>query len=305
MRFALDYLLADVPAEQVDEARGFYTSRAAGRGPRTPEELREVRARRSAPSPADPPATEEMVEAAGAHVPVRISTPASGRARGVYLDIHGGGFYMDSAARDDVRNRELADALRIAVVSVDYRLSPEHPWPAAPDDCEAAALWLVEHADARFGSSRLAIGGRSAGATLAMATLLRLRDRGAVDGFTGAALQFGTFDSSAQTPAGRRIADEYFIQAYAGHVEDRTAPDISPLYGDLHGLPPALLVVGSKDVLLEDNLAMAGRLSAAGNDVELRIYPDAPHGFTGHPTAMARTALSGLESWLLERLAQP
>ncbi|WP_009480380.1 alpha/beta hydrolase [Rhodococcus sp. JVH1] len=305
MRFALDDLLVDVPAEQVEEARGFYTSRAVGRGPRTPEELREVRAKRSAPSPADPPAVEEMVEAAGAHVPVRIFTPAGGRARGVYLDIHGGGFYMDSAARDDVRNRELADALRIAVVSVDYRLAPEHPWPAAPDDCEAAALWVVEHADARFGSSRLAIGGRSAGATLALATLLRLRDRGAVDGFTSAALQFGTFDSSAQTPAGRRIADEYFIQAYVGHVEDRTAPDISPLYGDLHGLPPALLVVGSKDVLLEDNLAMAGRLSAAGNDVELRIYPDAPHGFTGHPTAMARTALSGVESWLLERLAQP
>jgi acetyl esterase/lipase len=305
VRFALDDLLVDVPAEQVEEARGFYTSRAVGRGPRTPEELREVRAKRSAPSPADPPAVEERVEAAGARVPVRIFTPAGGRARGVYLDIHGGGFYMDSAARDDVRNRELADALRIAVVSVDYRLAPEHPWPAAPGDCEAAALWLVEHADARFGSSRLAIGGRSAGATLALATLLRLRDRGSVDGFTCAALQFGTFDSSAQTPAGRRIADEYFIQAYVGHVEDRTAPDISPLYGDLHGLPPALLVVGSKDVLLEDNLAMAGRLSAAGNDVELRIYPDAPHGFTGHPTAMARTALSGVESWLLERLAQP
>ncbi|ABG98870.1 possible esterase [Rhodococcus jostii RHA1] len=305
MRFALDDLLVDVPAEQVEEARGFYTSRAVGRGPRTPEELREVRAKRSAPSPADPPAVEERVEAAGARVPVRIFTPAGGRARGVHLDIHGGGFFMDSAARDDVRNRELADALRIAVVSVDYRLAPEHPWPAAPGDCEAAALWLVEHADARFGSSRLAIGGRSAGATLALATLLRLRDRGAVDGFTCAALQFGTFDSSAQTPAGRRIADEYFIQAYVGHVEDRTAPDISPLYGDLHGLPPALLVVGSKDVLLEDNLAMAGRLSAAGNDVELRIYPDAPHGFTGHPTAMARTALSGVESWLLERLDQP
>ncbi len=171
-----------------------------------------MRARRSAPSPVDPPAIEETVEAAGARVPVRIFTPTDGRARGVYLDIHGGGFYMDSAARDDARNRELADALHIAVVSVDYRLAPEHPWPAAPDDCEAAALWLVGHADARFGSSRLAIGGRSAGATLALVTLLRLRDRGAVGGFTGAALQFGTYDSSAQTPAGRRIADEYFIQ---------------------------------------------------------------------------------------------
>ena len=140
------------------------------------------------------------------------------RARGVYLDIHGGGFYMDSAARGDKRNRELADALHLAVVSVDYRLAPEHPWPAAPDDCEAAALWLVEEADARFGTSRLAIGGSSAGATLALATLLRLRDRGAVGRFTGAALQFGTYDLSARTPAGRRIADEYFIQAYAGHV---------------------------------------------------------------------------------------
>jgi acetyl esterase/lipase len=210
---------------------------------------------------------------------------------------------MDSAARDDVRNREFADALHIAVVSVDYRLAPEHPWPAAPDDCEAVALWIVEHADARFGSSRLTIGGRSAGATLAVATLLRLRDRGAVDGFSGAALQFGTYDVSGQTPAGRRIADEYFIEAYVGHVKDRTAPDISPIYGDLHGLPPALLVVGSKDVLLEDNLAMAGRLSGAGNDVELRIYPESPHGFTGHPTAMARTALTGVDSWLRDRVA--
>jgi acetyl esterase/lipase len=305
VRFALDVLLADVPAEHIDEARRFYNLRAAGRGPSTLEELREVRASRCAPSPADPPAGEEIVEAAGVRVPVRIFTPTDGRARGVYLDIHGGGFYMDSAAREDVRNRDLADALHIAVVSVDYRLAPEHPWPAAPSDCEAAALWLVEHADTRFGSTKLALGGRSAGATLAVATLLRLRDRGAVDGFTGAALQFGTYDLSAQTPVGRRIADEYFIQAYVGHVKDRTAADISPIYGGLHGLPPALLVVGSKDALLEDNLAMAGRLSAAGNDVELRIYPESPHGFTGHPTAMARTALNGVDSWLRERIAQP
>ncbi len=118
-------------------------------------------------------------------------------------------------------------------------------------------------------------------------------------------LQFGTYDLSAQTPAGRQIADEYFIQAYAGHVADRTLPDISPVYADLRGLPPALLVVGSADVLLEDNLAMAGRLSAAGNHVELRVYPEVPHGFTGHPTALAQTALNGIEAWLLDHLTQP
>ncbi|GAB3458282.1 alpha/beta hydrolase [Streptomonospora sediminis] len=305
MRFALEILVADVPAEQVDEARGFYTSRAAGHGPRTLEELQQARAESPAPGSAEPPATEEVIDAAGARVAVRICAPAGAPPRGVHLDIHGGGFYMGSAARGDHRNRELSDALGIAVVSVDYRLAPEHPWPAAPDDCEAVALWLVEEAAARFGTSRLSVGGNSAGATLALAVLLRLRDRGAVGPFTGAVLQFGTYDLSAQTPAGRRIADEYFIQAYAGHAADRAVADISPLYGDLRGLPPTLLIVGSADVLLEDNLALAGRLSAAGNDVDLRVYPDVPHGFTGHPTAMAATALCCADSWLGERMAQP
>ncbi|MFJ5877242.1 alpha/beta hydrolase [Streptomyces sp. NPDC093088] len=305
MRFALDALYADVPAEQVDEARDFYRSRKAGRGPGTPEELREARARRSVPAVVDPAAAEETVEAAGRRVPVRILTPAGGPPRGVHLDVHGGGFFMDSAAHGDRRNRALADALRVAVVGVDYRLAPEHPWPAAPDDCEAAALWLAEKAGARFGTSRLTIGGSSAGATLALVTLLRLRDRDAAGRFAGAALQFGTYDLSARTPAGRRIADEYFLRAYAGHVEDRTVPDVSPVYGVLDGLPPVLLVVGDEDVLLEDNLALAGRLSSAGNDVELRIYPGAPHGFTGHPTAMAGTALDGVDSWLRDRIARP
>ena len=305
MRFGLEALSVDVAAEQIDSVRSFYDARTAGRGPSSLAELRQLRSDRSAPAVADPPAIEELVEAVGRRVPVRIFGPSRGRVRGVYLDLPGGGFYLDTAARADVRNRELADRLDIAVVSVDYRLAPEHPWPAAPDDCEAVALWLLEHAATRFGSSRLAIGGNSAGATLAVVTLLRLRDRGAVGSFTGAALQFGTYDLSAQTPAGRRIADEYFLQAYVGHVKDRTDPDISPVFGDLRGLPPTLLTVGSSDILLEDNLAMAARLSAAGNDTDLRVYPGSPHGFTGHPTAMARTALEGIERWLCDKFVEP
>jgi len=184
---------------------------------------------------------------------------------------------------------------------VDYRLAPEHPWPAAPDDCETAALWLLEHAETCFGTARLAIGGASAGATLAMTTLLWLRERGVAHAFAGAALQFGSYDLSGQTPAGRLLADQFFIRAYLGHVADRTHPDISPVYGDLRGLPPALLVVGSLDMLLEDNLVMAARLSAAGGEVDVRVYPECPHGFTSFPTAMAGAALKDIESWLADR----
>ncbi|HLI58013.1 MAG TPA: alpha/beta hydrolase fold domain-containing protein, partial [Actinomycetota bacterium] len=128
----------------------------------------------------------------------------------------------------------------------------------------------------------------------AATTLLRLRDRGLVHPIIGAVLQFGAYDLSGQTPGGRRYADEWFIQAYAGHVPDRTDPDVSPLFGDLRGLPATLLLVGTLDVLLEDNLAMAARLSAAGNEVDLRVFPESMHGFTAHPTSMATAAREGL-----------
>jgi acetyl esterase/lipase len=92
------------------------------------------------------------------------------------------------------------------------------------------------------------------------------------------------------------------MEAYAGGVEDRTDPDISPLFGDLRGLPPALLAVGTEDILLEDSLAMAGRLAAAGGEVDLRVYPESPHGFLSFPIAMAAAANEDIESWLAARL---
>jgi len=311
MQVGLGSLIDAKLAAYVEESRAFYAARAASRGtdpqadPSTPEGLQEARAleeaRASGTATLASSVVEALAEVAGRQVPVRILAPESGTAGGVYLDIHGGGFYMGLSARGDAHNRSLADALGIAVVSVDYRLAPEHPWPAAPEDCETAALWLLEEAEERFGTTRLAIGGVSAGATLAMTTLLRLRDRNVSCPFVGAALQFGTYDMSGQTPAGRLLDGEFFIQAYAGHVADRTDPDISPIYGELGGLPPVLFVVGSLDILLEDNLVMAARLSAAGGEVDVRVYPESPHGFTLHPTAMASAALDDIESWFAAR----
>jgi len=274
----------------VEETRAFYATRVAGRGPSSWAELQALRA---AVSP--PPGQVEVVSG----VPLRIHRP-DGAPRGVLLELHGGGFYLGSTSAGDARNRALADALSVVVVSVDYRLAPEHPWPAAPDDCETAALWLVSEARALFGTGVLAVIGFSAGATLAMTTLLRLRDRGL--SFGPAVLQFGTYDLSGSTPAGRLIADEYFLEAYLGSTPDRTVPDISPVFADLTGLPPVLMVVGEDDVLLPDNQAMAARLAAAGVDVDLRVYPASPHGFTGHPTLMAEAARADIETWLGDHL---
>ncbi|MEO9138210.1 MAG: alpha/beta hydrolase [Jatrophihabitans sp.] len=285
-----------------EESRAFYAQRPAGRGPRSFDELRRTRAAAAAPTESSPPPTIELVNVGDCSVPIRIHAPVGASATGVLLELHGGGFYLGSAAGSDLRNRRISDALGIAVVSVDYRLAPEHPWPAAPDDCETVARWLVANCESRFGTSRLAIGGFSAGATLAVATLLRLRDDG-ICAFSAGVLQFGTYDLAAHTPAGRLIADEYFLAAYAGTATDRTNPDLSPLFAQLDRLPPIFMIIGSDDVLLQDNLAMAGRLLAAGVEVELRIYPASPHGFTGHSTSMAHSALGHIDAWILARLS--
>jgi acetyl esterase len=303
MKLGLPQLIDPRLLPLVDSAREFYAKRGTGQGPSNWEELQSIRSEARAPAPSNPPAAVDIATYEDRSVPIRIHVPTSTAPRGVFLNFHGGGFYMGSAAADDVRNRELADALGAVVISVEYRLAPENPWPAAPDDCETAALWLAEHASSRFGTRNLAIGGFSAGATLAMTTLVRLRDRG-VSAFDAAVLQFGTYDLSGQTPSGRLIADEYFIQAYAGLADDRTHPDISPTYADLASLPPVLIIIGEEDILLRDNLVMAAQLSAAGVLVDLGIYPAAPHGFTRHPTAMARAARDDIQTWLLDQLAQ-
>jgi acetyl esterase/lipase len=294
--------LEPVPPDLVAQSRAFYAARGERRGPASSAELREARARATATAGGGV-SVEGVRDPAGRVVPVRIAVPRTTAVRGVHLEIAGGGFTVNSAPTGDARNVELAEALGVVVVSPEHRLAPEDPWPAAPDDCAAVARWLLDHAATRFGAGNLTIGGSSAGATLAATTLLRSRDAGCADRFAGAVLRFGTYDLSGSTPAGRRIAGERFLADYVGQVADRTLPDVSPVFADLRGLPPVLVVVGADDVLLEDNLVMAARLVAAGVEVDLRVYPGAPHGFTGHATGLASLARDGVRSWLDGRLA--
>ncbi|MBO1331546.1 alpha/beta hydrolase [Streptomyces sp. VRA16 Mangrove soil] len=238
-------------------------------------------------------------------VPVRVFVPEC--VEGVYLHLHGGGWAFGSADGQDERLWRLARAARLAVVSVDYRLAPEHPFPAGPDDCAAAARWLVRHAAAEFGTERLLIGGESAGAHLSVLTLLRLRDEDGITGaFRAANLLFGAYDLS-MTPSQRRFGvrrlltdTESLRAAYERLIpgtgeERRRSPGISPLYADLSGLPPVRLVVGTEDPLLDDSLFLAARWQAP---VELGVVAGAMHGFTLFPLTITEREQRRQEEYL-------
>jgi len=179
---------------------------------------------------------------------IRIYVPE--KIRGVYLHFHAGGFMIGRAHHADIGLVSLANSCDIVTCSVDYRLSPENPYPAGPDDCESAAVWLVENAKQTFGTEVLLIGGESSGANLSVTTLLRMRDKHGFTGFSGANLLYGIYDLNL-TPSARNWGEapnlilttkliEWFNENYVSsdYYED---PGVSPLYADLNELPPALL----------------------------------------------------------------
>jgi acetyl esterase/lipase len=257
----------------------------------------------------DFPEVREIPGPAGS-IPIRILVPE--RVRGVYLHFHGGGMTVGSAACMDGRTWGYAQALDVAVVSVDYRLAPEDPYPAGPDDCQAAAEWLIDHAAAEFGTDRLLIGGESAGAYFSLLTLLRLRDgHGGQPPFLAADLCYGGYDMSG-TPSTVHMIGKVPYHTGSGSnrnhylpgrtFEELRDPDVSPLWAELHDLPPCLVTVGTADWLLDDNLYLAARLAAAGNAVELAVYPEGPHGIESSPTTMGKLARERIYDFLRARL---
>jgi acetyl esterase len=241
----------------------------------------------------------------GNEIPLRVIAPA--QPRGIYLHLHGGGWVLGGADMQDPMLERIADNTGQTVVAVEYRLAPEHPYPASPDDCEAAAVWLAQNGKKEFGTDTLTIGGESAGGHLTAVTILRMRERHGYTGFRGANIVYGAFDLSL-TPSQRLFGNtrlvlrtidiQQFYDAFLPGITDRRASDVSPLYAELKGLCPALFTVGTKDALLDDTLFMYARWVAAGNEAELAIYPGGAHGFTLFPNDLSRSAIAKMDAFL-------
>ena len=254
-----------------------------------------------------------MVEKGGVKVQVRVIRPR-GPVAGIVLDIHGGGWVVGNARMNDAFNAGFASRCGLAVVSVDYRLAPRASVHEQMEECLAAARWLLQDGLADDAGLPVIVVGESAGAHLAAATLQRLRDWPALlERVAGAVLYYSVYDM-AGTDSVRRAGPETLVldgpRMLAGlrrltpDLDDagRRRPPLSPLFGDLVGMPPALMIVGSCDPLLDDTLRLAQRWRQVA-DLELSVAPEAPHGFIHFPTAMASVTLAHAQAWVRQRIA--
>ena len=264
------------------------------------------------PSLADPPEpVARVAELDAGNTPVRTFWGTTESPAPTLLYFFGGGWV--TGGLDDVEPscRRLANAARGAVAAVGYRLAPEHPFPAALDDCLAATRWVAEHGrKLGLDSGRLAIGGASAGGNLAALVSLRARDDGGPK-LTSQLLVYPVTDHLADTPSMRECTDRYFLNArsmewfWSLYLRDRSdAEAASPLRArDLSGLPPALVITAEHDPLRDEGERYAERLRDAGVDAQIECYAGMVHGFFSMSrlpesrAAVERAAASLREGW--------
>jgi acetyl esterase/lipase len=247
-------------------------------GPRTLKPIRKLSS--ALQRGATNPDVEALILSSG--VGVRLHRPAGGSQPGpALLWIHGGGYVIGSAQQDDELCRRFARDAGVTVAAVDYRLAPEHPYPAPLDDCYAALAWLA--ALPAVDPARIAIGGASAGGGLAAALALLARDRGDIR----PALQLLAYpmldDRSGSTPENPNYrlwgpkTNRFGWAAYLGNADPKIA--VPARHDDLSGLPPAWIGVGTHDLFHDEDLAYAARLTAAGVPCQIETVPGAFHGF--------------------------
>ena len=251
------------------------------------------------------------VDSLAGPVPLRLLEPQTA-PRALVVDFHGGGWVIGGAALNDRVTAHFAEA-GLAVASVDYRLLDEGRgvWmPDAVEDCAAALRWALGEGRARFGVDHVFLIGESAGAHLAALALLKLRDEGRTQ-LPACIFVQGVFDLSA-TPSARAAGPQTLLFDGPNLARDlglltpgldeagRRNPDLSPLYADLTGVPPALFVMGELDPLRDDSLRMAEAWSRHAPAVLLDV-PTAPHGFQHFGAPTAALAQAFMRDWMLQR----
>ncbi|MFC8681964.1 alpha/beta hydrolase [Microbacterium ureisolvens] len=249
-------------------------------------------------------------------VKLRIYIPAQPSGAGL-LWIHGGGLVVGAAAMDDVHCGETARDTGVTIVSVDYRLAPRHPFPAAIDDCFAGWQWLRANAEALgLDTTRLAIGGQSAGGGLAASLVQRALDAG--DPVAAQWLFCPMLDDRTAADRGRDAAEHFIwsnrsnLVGWSSYLGAAFGAESLPPYAaparreDLTGMPPTWIYTSDIELFHDEDIAYADRLRAAGADVTVEVVDGAPHGFEAwapeHP--MARRLFATARSWLGERLAR-
>jgi len=255
-------------------------------------------------------ASARQIEIAGPGGPlaIRIYTPLGSGPFPLMVFFHGSGFVVCSLDTHDPMCRNLAAGTGCVVASVDYRLAPEHKFPAAPEDCLVATRWLAEHA-AEFGADagRLLLAGDSAGGNLAAVTALRIRDEGGPR-VAGQLLIYPVTDHpSAGYPSYTENAEgyglttqgmEWFWEHYLKDPADATHPHATPIHAtSLAGLPPALIITAQYDPLRDEAEAYGERLRREGVPVEIRRWNGVNHGFFFFPGLVDRASAASDEAY--------
>lgn len=253
-------------------------------------------------------------------IPVRIYVPENSGPGPlpVVLYFHGGGWVNGSLNTHDNTSRKIAQYGKVIVIAVDYRLAPEHPFPAPTQDCYAALQWASLHA-ANFGGdgTRLGVVGDSAGGNLAAVIALMARDRKGPKISAQVLLYPATNIATMDTESHKNFATGYlltragierFNDLYTPNPGDRTKPEVSPLLaGDLSGLPSALVITAEFDPLRDEGEAYADRLKKAGVKTTAKRYPGLVHGFIAVPRLLPQAELATAEvgAFLKQEFKQP
>jgi acetyl esterase len=251
---------------------------------------------------------DRMIPRPNGEIPIRIYTPDGNGPFGVLVYFHGGGWVVGNIEMTDQPCRMIAKAAGCVTVSVDYRLAPEHKFPAGPEDCYAAAKWVSDNAVALgCDASRIAVGGTSAGANLAAAVALMARDRGTPK-IAYQLLVYPATRRELDTPSHKQFAtDGYYILSRAdmewfwGHYlaseADSANPYACPARAEsLAGLPPALVITAEFDPLRDEGEAYAARLREEGVATVLKHYDGVTHGFFGMPSVVEKSRVAIAEA---------